>query len=114
MNSARIYTGIEFSREHARLPHTARQAGLEALRSALLSRFGGFTEIEGRGQWRDDTGTVHVEKCTIFDVIAETITGTDLCDALSRANGHLQQSTYLININGHAEFIRPVEEDIKL
>lgn len=38
------------------------------VRSTLLGLFGGYTETEGTGGWRDDTGRDHIEPITVWTV----------------------------------------------
>ena len=114
MNTARIYAGTEFDRNCSRLSDTEKQRGLDILRAALLDCFGGLTETRGSGQWLDEAGRVHVEQCAIFDVIGTDITAPGLSAILNRVNCHLNQSQYLVTIDGRSEFIRPYIQAIQL
>ena len=89
------------------LPRTANYA-CEWLRTSLLHQFGGYTEHEATGAWKDPTGAVIFDDNAVFTVATDRVLYTmrDL-RVMARRAGLIgdQQCVYLRDSDGNVEFV---------
>ncbi len=91
------------------LPRTYKHATL-SLREGLLDTFGGYTEHEADGVWRDPTtGKVYVDHNSVFTVAVDDDDGRHMIDlrnlAMAAGTQAKQISVYLRGFDGNVEFV---------
>ena len=88
------------------LPRTANYA-CEWLRTSLLDQFGGYTEHEATGAWKDPTGAVIFDDNAVFTVATDIPTAGQAFQSLARIAGRIgdQQCVYLRDGDGNVEFV---------
>jgi hypothetical protein len=88
-----------------------RDAGFacEWLRSRFLDAFGGYTEHEATGAWKDPTGAVIYDHNSVFTVAAGD--RDDLMRSIAKMAGRIgeQQSVYYRDPLGDVHFIDTAE-----
>ena len=86
-----------------------RDAGFAAewLRTQFLDNFGGYTEHEATGAWRDPTGVVIFDHNAVFTVATDRLDAVTEFRHLALTAGRIgnQQSVYLKSPEGLVEFI---------
>lgn len=78
------------------------------LRTALISKFGGYTEIAATGGWKDPNGLTHLDPSIAFDVAYEQNTLNDETFfhlAQWAATAFKQEAIYLRYPNGFVQFV---------
>jgi hypothetical protein len=91
------------------LPRVHKEATF-SLREGLLDRFGGYTEHEADGAWRDpQTGIVHIDYNSVFTIAVDDDDGSHMLDlrdlAMNAGTQAGQISVYVRGFDGHVEFV---------
>ena len=88
------------------MPRTAGYA-CEWLRTALLDTYGGYTEHEATGAWKDPTGAVIFDHNAVFTVATDHEHALEAFQSMARIAGRIgdQQSVYLRDGYGNVEFV---------
>ena len=87
------------------LPKNAR--GHKWLRETLATRFGGYTETEGRGGWVNPRGELVQEQVRVYDVAAPAETPAEalltIARELLRRTG--EEAIYLRDLDGEVHLV---------
>lgn len=91
------------------LPRVSPRA-TESLQEGLLNRFGGFTEHDAIGAWRDPaTNKVHLDHNSVFTIAIDDTDGMHMLDlrdlAMAAGEAAGQISVYLRGFDGNVEFV---------